>query len=95
VKASSESESEENMVDVDVDLRLCEDEKLRNGYYHIVFAHPESLISTKYGRELLMSKIYQENVVAIVVDEAHCILDWLVLFIFIINTSGAGCSKAD
>ena len=88
VKASSESESEENMVDVDVDLRLCEDEKLmRNGYYHIVFAHPESLISTKYGRELLMSKIYQENVVAIVVDEAHCILDWLVLFIFIINTS--------
>jgi hypothetical protein len=42
-----------------------------------------------------MSKIYQENVVAIVVDEAHCILDWLVLFIFIINTSGAGCSKAD
>ena len=66
-------ESEENM---DIDLKLCEEDKLRNGSYHIVFCHPESFISTKYGREILMSKIYQDNVVAIVIDESHCILDW-------------------
>ena len=41
--------------------------------------HTESFISTKYGRELLTTKTYQDNVVAIVIDEAHCILDWLVL----------------
>ena len=61
---------------VDVDFSQCEENKLREGYYHIVFAHPETLISSKYGRELLLSKQYQENLVAIVVDEAHCIIEW-------------------
>ena len=31
--------SEENM---DIDLKLCEEDKLRNGSYNIVFCHPES-----------------------------------------------------
>ena len=61
---------------VDIDFWLCEDQKLRDGYYHIVLAHPETLISSKYGRDLLLSEKYTNNVVAIVVDEAHCILDW-------------------
>ena len=75
VKVNSQ-ESEECIGDLDVDLRLCEEDKLRAGFYNIVFAHPEAFISSKYGRELLLTKTYQENVVAIVVDEAHCILDW-------------------
>ena len=57
-------------VNVDIDFSLCD------GQYHIVFAHPESVVSCKYGRSLLLSEIYQQNVVAIVIDEAHCILDW-------------------
>ena len=72
-------ELEENINDeeqVDIDFWLCEEIKLRNGHYHIVFAHPESLISSNYGRKLLLSELYQENVVAIVIDEAHCIVDW-------------------
>ena len=68
--------SEENMSILDIDFKLCEEDKLGNGSYHIVFCHPESFISTKYGREILMSKVYQDNVVTIVIDEAHCILDW-------------------
>lgn len=60
----------------DCDFRLCEEGKLRSGYYHIVFSHPESFISCKYGRELLKSKTYQDNICAIVIDEAHCILEW-------------------
>ena len=63
-------------VAVDVDFSQCEEEKLCNGHYHIVFVHPETLISSKYGRELLLSEQYQENLVAIVIDEAHCIIDW-------------------
>ena len=56
------------------DFCLCDEEKLRSGYYHIVFSHPESFISCKYGRELLKSKIYQDNICAIVIDEAHCMV---------------------
>ena len=67
---------EENIGDLNVDLRLCQEDKLRSGFYNIVFAHPEAFIASKYGRELLLTKTYQENVIAIVVDEAHCILDW-------------------
>ena len=63
-------------VNVDIDFSLCEKKKLCDGQYHIVFAHPESVVSCKYGRSLLLSEIYQQNVVAIVIDEAHCILDW-------------------
>ena len=46
-----------------------------NGNTSIVFAHPEALLS-KEGRELMGSKIFQENVVACVVDEAHCVELW-------------------
>ena len=72
-----EDDTEQNIQDTkDIDFWLCEEQKLCDGQYHIVFAHPESFISSKYGRDLLLSKKYTENVVAIVVDEAHCILDW-------------------
>ncbi|XP_028417517.1 uncharacterized protein LOC114541921 [Dendronephthya gigantea] len=75
---SRELDSDEEYMNdyVDVDFSLCEENNLRVGAYNIVFAHPETLISSKYGRELLLSNIYQENVVAIVVDEAHCIVEW-------------------
>ena len=41
----------------------------------IVFDHPEALLSTE-GRQLIGSKTFQENVVACVVDEAHCVELW-------------------
>ena len=58
------------------DFRLCEKDRLLKGQYHIVFAHPESIISTKFGRDMILSETYKERVVSIVIDEAHCILDW-------------------
>lgn len=58
------------------DFSLSDKAKLEIGYYNIVFAHPESLVSSLYGRKLMHTKLYQDNVCAIVVDEAHCILDW-------------------
>ena len=74
--ADDSDENTDVEVNVDIDFSLCEKKKLRDGQYHIVFAHPESFVSCKYGRSLLLSEIYQQNVVAIVIDEAHCILDW-------------------
>ena len=63
---------------VDIDFRLSEKRKLRDGHYQIVFSHAEALISSKYGREFLLSQTYQKNVMVIVIDEAHCIVNWLV-----------------
>lgn len=67
---------EEKEPELVCDLHLCDKMKLESGFYNIVFAHPESLVSCKYGLSLMRSKPYQDNVCAIVVDEAHCILDW-------------------
>ena len=77
VKDVKNTPDEENFdSSYDCDFRLCEKDQLESGLYHIVFAHPESLISTKFGRSLMLSEIYQKRLVSIVVDEAHCILDW-------------------
>lgn len=46
-----------------------------NGNISVVFAHPEALLSEE-GRQLMGSKVFQENVVACVVDEAHCVEIW-------------------
>ena len=74
--SSSNDEDKGDDFDVEIDLCLCQEKKLRDGDYQIVFAHPESLISSNYGRDLLLSAKYQDNVVSIVIDEAHCIIDW-------------------
>ena len=49
---------------------------LKDALYDIVFLHPEACLSSKEGLLLLQSKPYQTSVEAIVVDEAHCILEW-------------------
>jgi hypothetical protein len=59
------SKLESEFDSLECDLRLCDEDKLHAGYYHIVFAHPESFISCKYGWDLLQSQVYQRNVVAI------------------------------
>ena len=82
VKEPSKDKADEHDLDesteVDINFCLCEENTYANlRYYHIVFSHPEALISSRNGRELLSEK-YQRNVVAIVVDEAHCIVEWSV-----------------
>ena len=49
--------------------------KLLNGDIQIMFTHPEALLS-KEGRELMNNEVFQRNVVACVVDEAHCVEIW-------------------
>ena len=48
-----------------------------DGKVKLLFAHPEAILST-FGRKLLSSKLYQDNVVACVIDEAHCVEIWYV-----------------
>lgn len=76
VKSSRQDDNDESEDESICDFSMSDKEKLETGCYNIVFAHPESLVSCVYGRKLMRTKPYQENVCAIVVDEAHCILDW-------------------
>ena len=42
----------------------------------MVFLHPETCLSSKEGLSTLSSSQFQKHVRAIVIDEAHCILEW-------------------
>ena len=72
---TSDSTNDEVLCDV---VELEKKEKLLAGYYNILFAHPELLLSSRFGRNLVNSVVYQKNVCALVIDEAHCIIEWYV-----------------
>ena len=46
------------------------------GHYQIVFISPESMLRQLIWREMLRNEVYQENLVAFVIDEAHCVEKW-------------------
>ena len=50
--------------------------KIEKGECSIVFASPESLLGNGHWRNMLSSDTYKENLIGIVVDEAHCISHW-------------------
>ncbi len=61
-------------------------EKLKNGEYSLMFFSPEGLLCNMEWREMLLSPLYQERLIAFVVDEAHCVksFDTGIQFLFII-----------
>ena len=54
-------------------------EKICDGQYQLLYLSPETLLRDKEWREILQSPTYQENLVALIVDEAHCVKKWNVL----------------
>ena len=48
------------------------------GTLHLVLFSPESLLSGHRWRELLEVEPYKSNIVAFVVDKAHCVKKWWV-----------------
>ena len=65
-----------NSEDLELDFRDTNLSQLRDAKYEVTFTHPEAFISCKQGLELFQTENYQRNVHAIVIDEAHCILEW-------------------
>ena len=50
--------------------------RIKNGEFQIVFTSPESLLMSMEWKNTLSSKVYRDNLVGFVVDEAHCIQKW-------------------
>ena len=73
----------QDYITCDMDNNMCQ--KQKSGHYNLLFSHPEAFISCKYGRDLMLGKVYQKNICAVVVDEAHCILEWYVRMFISLN----------
>jgi len=50
--------------------------KVLNGDVQLVYISPECLIMNKTYRSMLLLPQYQQNLVALVIDEAHCVKTW-------------------
>ena len=47
-----------------------------SGKLQCILTTPETLLNNQVVRSMLMSKVYKDSLVAIIVDEAHCISKW-------------------
>ena len=74
-EAGIEDENEEDSIDLQSDVSF---NKLKTCEFNIMYAHPEALQRTKFSR-LLRTQIYQRQVCAVAVDEAHMISEWYIL----------------
>lgn len=51
-------------------------ENVKRKKYQLMFVSPESLVGNPVWRQILRSQIYQEALVGLVIDEAHCVKNW-------------------
>ena len=58
------------MVEDELERSIC------SGDFQLVFLSPESLIMDGRWRDMLLSSVYQEILVGLVVYEAHCVIKW-------------------
>ena len=50
--------------------------RVLKGEAQLVFISPESILNNEQYRSMLLSGVYKEKLVALVVDEAHCVKTW-------------------
>ena len=53
--------------------------KILHGKVQIVLISPENAIQNAVYRNMLLTSQYKSHMVALVVDEAHCVSTWLVV----------------
>ena len=51
-------------------------QKILRGQHQLVFMSPESLFCNLLWRRMLSTSIYSKNLIAFVIDEAHCVKKW-------------------
>ena len=59
------------------DQPTCEDAIVR-GDFQLLFINPETLLSDTAWRDMFRTPVYQENLVALAIDEAHLVEKWSV-----------------
>ena len=75
-KGALNIKKKQNSADLELDVSEASFSRLKEGDYDIIFTHPEASLPCKKGMNLLQSATYRKGVKALVVDEAHCILEW-------------------
>ena len=55
---------------------LAKDSELSDGRYKLLFGAPEAILGGARWREMLQEEPYSTHVVAVAVDEAHCVSKW-------------------
>ena len=61
---------------IGVDQNVETLKEIEQGLYTYIFLSPESALSNERWRNMLSSKVYQDRLVGLVVDEVHCMTDW-------------------
>ena len=53
-----------------------DDGAIVNGEYSHLFTSPKAILKDSKWRKMLLSSVYTKNLIAIAIDEAHCIVKW-------------------
>ena len=51
-------------------------QQILRGQHQLVFMSPESLLCDLVWRSMLSTSIYSKNLIAFIIDEAHCVKKW-------------------
>ena len=54
-------------------------QRVISGEAQLVFISPEAIINNPKYRQMLSTSVYKEKLVAVAVDEAHLVKEWLVI----------------
>ena len=57
--------------------------RIMDGTFSIVFSSPEAALTPGFWRRCFTSGKFHDNLQTVVVDEAHCITEWYVLYIYL------------
>ena len=53
---------------------------IENGDFSLVYSSPESMLSSEKWRSILSSEDFRNHCELVIVDEAHCVVHWCVLY---------------
>ena len=48
---------------------------VQQGLFQLVFISPEALFDTRW-HDILRTDVYQQSLIGVAIDEAHCIKEW-------------------
>ena len=65
-----------NVEYISEDIDSVTRKRITKGEVKLVFVSPESIITNASYRGMLLSRTYKEKLVALAIDEAHCVKTW-------------------